>query len=183
VFGRRAGLAAAERAKGGGAPPAAIDSAQIEAAEREALAPFERKNGESPYEVHADLQQIMQKLVGIYRTEQDLDTALQSIGRLRDRAQRLSISGSRMFNPGWHLCADLKSMLTIAEAVTRSAIARPESRGAHSRLDFPSFDDQWGKQNNIISRSENEMTLKQCPTRELPADLQALLADEKGTGA
>ncbi|HEY8670771.1 MAG TPA: FAD-dependent oxidoreductase, partial [Terriglobales bacterium] len=80
VFGRRAGLAAAERAKGGGSPPATIDSAQIEAAEREALAPFERQNGESPYEVHADLQQIMQKLVGIFRTEQDLDTALKNIG-------------------------------------------------------------------------------------------------------
>jgi succinate dehydrogenase / fumarate reductase flavoprotein subunit len=153
VFGRRAGLAAAQRAKGGGAPPAAIDSAQIEAAEREALAPFERQNGESPYEVHADLQQIMQKLVGIYRTEQDLDAALKNIGQLRERAQRLSISGSRMFNPGWHLCADLKSMLTVSEAVTRSAIARRESRGAHSRLDYPNFDDQWGKQNNIISRS------------------------------
>jgi succinate dehydrogenase / fumarate reductase flavoprotein subunit len=183
VFGRRAGLAAAQRAKGGGAPPAAIDSAQIEAAEREALAPFERQNGESPYEVHADLQQIMQKLVGIYRTEQDLDAALKNIGQLRERAQRLSISGSRMFNPGWHLCADLKSMLTVSEAVTRSAIARRESRGAHSRLDYPNFDDQWGKQNNIISRSENEMTLQQRPTRELPADLQALLADEKATGA
>jgi succinate dehydrogenase / fumarate reductase flavoprotein subunit len=88
-----------------------------------------------------------------------------------------------MFNPGWHLCADLKSMLTVSEAVTRSAIARRESRGAHSRLDYPNFDDQWGKQNNIISRSENEMTLQQRPTRELPADLQALLADEKATGA
>jgi succinate dehydrogenase / fumarate reductase flavoprotein subunit len=183
VFGRRAGLAAAQRAKGGGAPPAAIDSAQIEAAEREALAPFERQNGESPYEVHADLQQIMQKLVGIYRTEQDLDAALKNIGQLRERAQRLSISGSRMFNPGWHLCADLKSMLTVSEAVTRSAIARRESRGAHSRLDYPNFDDQWGKQNNIISRGENAMTLEQRPTRELPADLQALLADEKATGA
>ena len=182
VFGRRAGLAAAERAKGIDTPSPALDSAQIEAAERAALAPFERQDGESPYEVHADLQQIMQKLVGIFRTERDMETALASIGQLNERAQRLSISGSRMFNPGWHLCADLKSMLTVSEAVTRSAIARRESRGAHSRLDYPNFDQQWGKQNNIISRRGNEMTLRQRPTRELPADLQALLAEEKATG-
>jgi len=93
------------------------------------------------------------------------------------------MSGTRMFNPGWHLCADLKSMLTVVEAVTRSALARKESRGAHSRIDFPKYDPAWGKQNNIISRRQNEMNLEQRSTRELPADLQALLEDEKGAGA
>jgi len=181
VFGRRAGLAAAEHAKGQSAP--AIDSGQVEEAAREMLAPFERQTGESPYEVHADLQQIMQILVGIYRTEEDLKSAMEGLARLKERAQQLSINGSRMFNPGWHLCADLKSMLTVSEAVTRSALARKESRGAHSRLDYPDYDPTWGKQNNIISRSDGETALQQRPTRELPTELQALLADEKGAGA
>ncbi len=181
VFGRRAGLAAAEHAKGQSAP--AIDSGQVEEAAREMLAPFERQTGESPYEVHADLQQIMQILVGIYRTEEDLKSAMEGLARLKERAQQLSINGSRMFNPGWHLCADLKSMLTVSEAVTRSALARKESRGAHSRLDYPDYDPTWGKQNNIISRSDGEMALQQRPTRELTTELQALLADEKGAGA
>jgi succinate dehydrogenase / fumarate reductase flavoprotein subunit len=88
-----------------------------------------------------------------------------------------------MFNPGWHLCAELNSMLTVSEAVTRCALARRESRGAHSRLDYPNLDPVWGKQNNIISRRETEMSLQQRPTPELHADLQALLADEKGAGA
>src|SRR5438105_4964266 len=147
------------------------------------LAPFERKTDENPYSIHADLQQSMQTLVGIFRTEQDLQSALEQIAKFRERAQRVSMSGSRMFNPGWHLCADLKSMLTVSEAVTRSALARKESRGAHSRLDFPEYDATWGKQNNIISLRGNEMDLQQRPTKELPADLQALLAEEKGAGA
>jgi len=181
VFGRRAGLAAAEHAKRQSAP--AIDSAQVEEAAREMLAPFERQTGESPYEVHADLQQIMQVLVGIYRTEEDLKSAMEGLSRLKERVQKLSMNGSRMFNPGWHLCADLKSMLTVSEAVTRSALARKESRGAHSRLDFPDYDAIWGKQNNVISLRGNEMDLQQRPTKELPADLQALLTEEKGAGA
>jgi succinate dehydrogenase / fumarate reductase flavoprotein subunit len=181
VFGRRAGLAAAEHAKKQSAP--AIDSSQVEEAARAMLAPFERQTRESPYEVHADLQQIMQILVGIYRTEEDLKSAMEGLARLKERAKQLSISGSRMFNPGWHLCADLKSMLTVSEAVTRSALARRESRGAHSRLDYPDYDPIWGKQNNIISRRDGEMVLQQRPTRELPVDLQALIADEKGAGA
>ena len=135
VFGRRAGVAAAAHAKNQSA--ASVDPTQIDAAEREALAPFERSTKENPYMLHADLQQTMQSLVGIFRTEQDLQSALGKIAELKERAQRLSITGSRMFNPGWHLCADLKSMLTVSEAVTRCALARKESRGAHSRLDYP----------------------------------------------
>jgi succinate dehydrogenase / fumarate reductase, flavoprotein subunit len=181
VFGRRAGVAAAEHAKKQSAAP--VNPAQIDAAEREALAPFERSTNENPYMLHADLQQTMQSLVGIFRTEQDLQSALGKIAELKERAQNLSISGSRMFNPGWHLCADLKSMLTVSEAVTRSALARKESRGAHSRLDFPKFDPVWGKQNNIISRTEREMSLQQRPTPEMPQDLQKLVEGEKGAGA
>lgn len=181
VFGRRAGLGAVEFAKRQSSP--VLDSAQIGDAEREVLAPFERQTAEGPYAVHADLQQIMQILVGIYRTEEDLNSAMEGLARLKERVKQLSISGSRMFNPGWHLCADLKSMLTVAEAVTRSALARKESRGAHSRIDYPNLDASWGKQNNLISRRGAEMVLEQRPTREMPVDLQALLADEKGAGA
>jgi succinate dehydrogenase / fumarate reductase, flavoprotein subunit len=181
VFGRRAGLAAAEHAKK--QDPASVDPAQIEVAEREALAPFGRNSNENPYMLHADLQKTMQSLVGIFRTEEDLKSALEKIGQLKLRAENLSITGSRMFNPGWHLCADLNSLLTVSEAVTRSAIARKESRGAHSRIDFPNYDMTWGKQNNIISRRGDEMLLQQRPTLGMPQDLQALVADEKGAGA
>src|SRR5438309_7924918 len=181
VFGRRAGLGAVEFAKQQAVP--AVDSTQIEEAERAMLAPFERNTDENPYSVHSDLQQIMQILVGIYRTEEDMNSAMAWLARLKERVQRLSINGSRMFNPGWHLCADLKSMLTVSEAVTRSALARKESRGAHSRIDYPNLDAAWGKQNNIISLHGDQMNLEQRPTRELLADLQALLADEKGAGA
>ena len=181
VFGRRAGLAAAQHAKG--TTSLAADPGQIEDAGREILAPFERKDGESPYALHGDLQDTMQKLVGIFRTEEDLQQAMSKLEELKQRSQRVSMSGSRMFNPGWHLCADLKSMLTVSEAVTRCALARRESRGAHSRLDCPNLDPVWGKQNNIISSRETKMSLQQRPTPELPTDLQALLADEKGAGA
>lgn len=181
VFGRRAGFAAAEYAKKQSA--SAVDPAEIDAAEREALAPFERNTQENPYALHADLQKTMQSLVGIFRTAEDLNSALEKIAQLKERAKSLSIIGSRMFNPGWHLCADLKSLLTVSEAVARCAVARKESRGAHSRIDFPNYDATWGKQNNIISHRGDEMVLQQRPTPEMPEELRALVADEKGAGA
>ncbi|HKW87791.1 MAG TPA: FAD-binding protein [Candidatus Acidoferrales bacterium] len=177
VFGRRAGLAAAEHAKKSAAPK--IDSAQIESAAREMLAPFERASGEGPYEIHRELQEALQKLVGIFRNEADLKEALAGIGKFRERAARVRVEGSRMFNPGWHLARDLVSMLTVAEAVTRSAIARKESRGAHSRIDFPNYDPEWQKKNNIIVREASGMALRQRPVPEMPADLQQLLAEDK----
>jgi succinate dehydrogenase / fumarate reductase, flavoprotein subunit len=181
VFGRRAGLAAAEYSRKQDA--ATIDPDQINAAEREALVPFERNTNENPYMLHADLQETMQSLVGIFRTEEDLQSALGKLAVLKERLKNLSIPGSRMFNPGWHLCADMKSMLTVSEAVTRSALARKESRGAHSRIDFPKYDPVWGKQNNIISVRSGEMNLQPRPTPEVPAELQKLVDGEKGAGA
>jgi succinate dehydrogenase flavoprotein subunit len=176
VFGRRAGKAAAEYAKS--AAGSALDSAQLEAAEREMLAPFEH-NGEYPYEIHRDLQETMQSLVGIFRNEEDLRNALEHLEQLKSRVNQVRIDGSRMFNPGWHLTRDLKSMLLISEAVTRSALARQESRGAHSRIDYPKLDDAWGKMNNIISEQGGTMALRQEAVREMPADLQKLLAETK----
>lgn len=176
VFGRRAGKAAAEYAKS--APGGAIDSSQLEAAEREMLAPFEHK-GEYPYEIHRDLQETMQSLVGIFRNDEDLRKALGSLEEFKSRLAQVRIDGSRMFNPGWHLTRDLRSMLLISEAVTRSALARQESRGAHSRIDYPKLDDGWGKKNNIISNQGGTMNLRQEPVREMPEELQKLLAEAK----
>jgi len=177
VFGRRAGLAAAQCAKK--VSPVAIDSVQVEAAEREMLAPFQNGNGESPYAIHRDLQDTMQKLVGIFRTEGDLLQALDELQKLRERAKRIHVQGSRLFNPGWHLAYDLISMLTISEAVTRSALARRESRGAHSRIDYPSLDNTWGQQNNIVCSRNGVMELRQEPVPAMPEELQKILAEDK----
>ncbi len=178
VFGHRAGLAAAEHAlKAIQVTP--IDSGQVEDAARESLAPFERNDGENPYTVHRDLQETMQNLVGIYRNKEDLIRALEELEKLKDRAKHVSVEGSRLFNPGWHLARDLEAMLTVSEAVTRSAIARQESRGAHSRIDYPGLDAVWGTKNNVIVREGDRMTLRQSPVPEMPGDLKQLLADEK----
>jgi succinate dehydrogenase / fumarate reductase flavoprotein subunit len=177
VFGRRAGLAAVDHAGNTGAT--AIDSTQVEAAERELLAPFERPGGESPYAVHRDLQETMQDLVGIFRNEADLKRALTKLEELRVRAEGVSVEGSRLYNPGWHLARDQQSMLVISEAVARSALARAESRGAHSRIDFPNLDAAWGTKNNITVREGAEMKLRQLPVPPVPADLASILAEEK----
>jgi succinate dehydrogenase / fumarate reductase flavoprotein subunit len=181
VFGRRAGLAAAQHAKS--TPYAAVDQQQIAEAEREMLAPFDRSPGENPYSVHRDLQEVMQNLVGIFRTEEDMTKALNELEKLKARAAQVRVEGSRMFNPGWHLARDLKSMLTVSEAVTRSALARKESRGAHSRIDFPNYDEQWGRQNNVTSREGGAMRLRQVPVKDVPEDLKQILAEEATLGA
>jgi succinate dehydrogenase / fumarate reductase, flavoprotein subunit len=181
VFGRRAGLAAVQHARNASAP--AFDSTQIEAAERELLAPFERSGGESPYAVHRDLQEAMQNLVGIFRNESDLKKALADLEKFRARANRVSIEGSRLYNPGWHLARDLHSMLIVSEAVARSALARTESRGAHSRFDFPNLDAPWGTKNNIIARDGAEMKLRQSPVPPVPEELKGLLAEVKADSA
>jgi succinate dehydrogenase / fumarate reductase flavoprotein subunit len=176
VFGRRAGIAAAENAKQAG--PAAIDEQQIDEAEREMLAPFERDAGDSPYDIHRDLQETMQNYVGIFRNEDDLGKGLSEIQGLKQRAAMVRVQGSRLFNPGWHLARDLKSMLTVSEAVALSALERKESRGAHSRIDYPNYDDAWGKRNNIIQRDEDRMELKQRPTAEMPLELKQILGEK-----
>jgi succinate dehydrogenase / fumarate reductase flavoprotein subunit len=121
----------------------------------------------------------MQKLVGIFRTEEDLKQALVELEKLTARAAKVRVEGSRMFNPGWHLTKDLQAMLRVTEAVTRSALARKESRGAHSRIDFPDYDPVWEKQNNVTQRAGEAMQLRQDPVKEMPAELKQLLADEE----
>jgi succinate dehydrogenase / fumarate reductase flavoprotein subunit len=177
VFGRRAGVAAAEHANK--VQTTSVNSTQIENAARDLLVPFERPTGENPYTMHRELQDVMQNLVGIYRTREDLTRALAELEKLKDRNSRVSVEGSRMFNPGWHLAQDLTSMLTISEAVTRSALAREESRGAHSRIDHSGLDATWGTKNNVIAREGAAMTLRQSPVPQLPSELKELVADEK----
>jgi len=129
--------------------------------------------------VHRDLQDVMQNLVGIFRNREDLTRALEELEKLKVRAGRLSVEGSRMFNPGWHLAQDLKSMLIVSEAVTRSALAREESRGAHSRIDYPDLDATWGTKNNVIDRDGSAMRLRQTAVAEMPGELKQLVADEQ----
>jgi len=177
VFGRRAGLAAAEHAKKAETPN--IDEAQIDEATREMLEPFERSDGDSPYDLHRDLQETMQNCVGIFRSEEDLKRGLSEIQGLKDRAAKVHVDGSRLFNPGWHLARDLKSMLAVSEAVALSALERKESRGAHSRIDFPQYDEQWSKLNNIISRDGEAMRLNHAPIAEMPPHLREILEEKK----
>lgn len=173
VFGRRAGLAAAEHAKQSAAVD--IDAQQVLEATREVLAPFERSDGDSPYQIHRDLEETMQNYVGIFRNEDDLKKGLGELQRLNERAAHVKVEGSRLFNPGWHLARDLKSMLTVSEAVALSAQARKESRGAHSRIDHPNYDELWARQHNIVVREGDEMKLKQLPVLEMPSELREIV--------
>jgi succinate dehydrogenase / fumarate reductase flavoprotein subunit len=175
VFGRRAGLAAAAHANraAAGSPGAA----QVEEAAREMLVFFERPEGESPYAIHRDLEATMHDLVGIFRNEEDLGRGLEKLRELEERTAGVRVEGSRLFNPGWHLARDLKSMLTVSEAVARSALARKESRGAHSRTDFPKTDPEWGRRNIVVARTDDGMRLSDRPLPEPPAELKALLRE------
>jgi succinate dehydrogenase / fumarate reductase flavoprotein subunit len=173
VFGRRAGLSAAEHARQVSRP--VVDEAQVDDATREMLAPFERSDGDSPYDLHRDLQETMQNYVGIFRSEEDLKRGLDELQKLKQRAAGVHVDGSRLFNPGWHLARDLKAMLTVSEAVALSALERKESRGAHSRIDYPDYDEQWSKLNNIISRGGDAMRLSQAPIAEMPPDLKQII--------
>jgi len=124
----------------------------VEAETRALLEPFERTSGENPYEVHRALQDVMDRLVGIFRVEADLQSAIEQLRKLEARAEKVRVEGTRMFNPGWHLARDLKNMLIVSEAIARSALLRKESRGAHSRLDFPSQDASFSQVNHCVTR-------------------------------
>jgi succinate dehydrogenase / fumarate reductase flavoprotein subunit len=146
VFGRRAGQAAAEHAKKAAAP--SIDPSQVEEAERAMLAPFEQKAGDSPYAIHTDLQEAMQNMVGIYRNEEDLRRALDELEKLKARVSRVRVEGSRLFNPGWHLAADLKSMLTVTEAA--SIIPSLIPRGVEKTTSSRSKEQQWRSAKSLL---------------------------------
>jgi succinate dehydrogenase / fumarate reductase flavoprotein subunit len=177
VFGKRAGEFAAARAKESSEWPR-IDEGEIDRRVKEALVPLERPSGENPYALQQELQQLMQRNVGIVRSEADLNEALVRLSELRRRAADVRCSGNIQFNPGWHLALDLANMLDISEAVVRAALARQESRGAHTREDFPDASPDWGKSNLIVRQTEAGIEVQRKPLDPLPADLAALI---KGT--
>jgi len=177
VFGRRAGLYAAEYAKSF-AGAVSVNGDQLDQYARDLLAPFETNGKENPYTIHSDLQQCMQELVGIIRVESELNQALEIIQRLRQRSQQVKVEGNRQYNPGWHLALDLHSLLTFAEAATLAAIERKESRGGHTRDDYPNTDAKFAKVNVVIRTRNGQMTLAQEPLPEMPGELKALLEEK-----
>ena len=132
-----------------------VSDEMIAAAETEALAPFTTEGGENPYTIHAELQQSMNDLVGIIRTEAEVRQALERLQAFKDRVQNISVQGGRAFNPGWHLALDLKNMLLVSECVALAALEREESRGGHTREDFPGMNAEWRKL-NIVCRAEGD---------------------------
>ena len=176
VFGKRAGEYAASHAAGRD-EFADVDQQDVEQQAETMLAPFHRETGDNPFELHEDLRTMMQHKVGIVRTQDDLNSALDDIVTLRERAATVRIGGNIGFNPGWHLALDLDNMLDISEAVTKSALMREESRGAHTREDFPESDDQtWGKQNLITSQDEDgNLQVRVEPLPEMPDELKELI--------
>ena len=161
------------------APPPKVDDAEVDRLSAEALEPFNRSQGENPYSLQYELQDTMQhNLVGIIRVKAELEEAIEKLGRLRERAQNVSVEGHRQFNPGWHLALDLDSLLTVSEAVARCALLREESRGGHTRDDFPATSTYWAKINNTVHRSgEGETSITQEPLPEMPDDLKALFEE------
>jgi succinate dehydrogenase / fumarate reductase flavoprotein subunit len=179
VFGRRAGAHAARYAKEH--PAAPVDESQIEEETRLALAPFERgAQGENPYQIEHELQDNMQDLVGIVRHEPEMQRALELIRQLEARRQRVGVGGNREFNPGWHTALDLRNMLTVAEAITRAALERRESRGAHFREDYPDKDPEAGRFNVTVRRgADGGMRIERRPLPPLRPDLQQIIEEMK----
>jgi succinate dehydrogenase / fumarate reductase flavoprotein subunit len=177
VFGKRAGEHAAGFAKQNEA--ANVDSEQIAATARRALEPFEH-SGENPFQIQHDLQDLMQDLVGIVRREEEMQRALAGLHELEQRAGRVAVAGNREYNGGWHTALDLQNLLTVSEVITRAAIERKESRGAQFREDYPSKNDEEGRFTIAVRRAESgEMQVTREPLREMPAELQQVIAEMK----
>ncbi len=174
VFGKRAGEGAAAFAKAHSLPTH-FDEAQIEEEIEVLLVPLESKNGENPYHIHKELQEVMQTKCMIAKTEQGLLECLETILTLQRRAENIAINGDRYFNPGWHAARDIRFMLKTSEVITRCALERKESRGAQWRLDFPAKDDEYWGRNNLISKKNGEqVSIEAQPLEEMPERLKAL---------
>jgi succinate dehydrogenase / fumarate reductase flavoprotein subunit len=181
VFGKRAGEHAAAFAKQNGA--ASVDAAQVEAAAKRAVAPFERSTagGENPFQVQAALQDTMQDLAGIVRNEDDLGRALAAVQALKARSEQVGVWGNREYNPGWHTALDLPNLMTVSEAVVRSALDRRESRGGHFREDYPEKDPEAAKYNIAVRKAEDgSMAMEHVPIPPLPPELQAIVQEMAG---
>jgi succinate dehydrogenase / fumarate reductase flavoprotein subunit len=183
VFGKRAGEYAAKYAKE--TSLGQLDQGQIEQTTSEALAPFERASdagagGTGPFQIQSDLQELMQDFVGIVRKESEMLKALEGLQKLWTRARSAGVSGNREYNPGWHTALDLKNLLTVSEAITRSAVERKESRGGHFRDDFPEKDPEYAKFNVVTSRGpDGRMRIRREPVKEMPQELKAVIEEMK----
>ena len=182
VFGKRAGEYAARFAQENSAGEISRDHTARVA--RTALEPFDRgadtDGGENPFAIQQDLQKMMQDQVGIVRNEDDMQAALEGIGRLRERAERVAVSGNREYNPGWHTALDLRNLLTYSEAIARAALARKESRGAHTRLDYPDKDEKLGKLSVVIRKSsDGDIEVSSEPIPDIPEGLQRIIDARK----
>jgi len=178
VFGKRAGEYAARYAKENSL--GAINADEVALAEKQALAAFARDGAEGPYAVQYGLQDMMQDLVGIVRQEKEMLQALERIEQLKARAQRVGVSGNREYNPGWHTAIDLNNLLTVSEMVTRAALERKESRGAHFRDDYPAKDDKFGSFNIVIRKGAGgEPQIMREPIPEMPAELKQIIEEMK----
>jgi len=179
VFGKRAGEFAAKFAKENGA--GLVDEAQVRQTANAALEPFDRgPQGENPYQIQYELQDKMQELVGIVRTESEMRQALEVVAGLQTRAVRAGIGGHRQYNNGWHTAMDLENLLTVSEAITRAAILRRESRGAQFREDYPAKDADWGKHNIIVKKGgAGEMVVEKRPALPVRDDLQQIIGEMK----
>ncbi len=183
VFGQRAGEYAAKFAKENAAGQ--INDAQVEAAQREALEPFDRGaqaggSADGPYQVQHDLQNMMQELVGIVRLENEMTRALEGISKLKERASKVAVYGHREYNPGWHTAIDLKHLLTVSEAITIAALDRKESRGGHFRDDFPEKDPAAAKYNAVLSKApDGSMKLRREPIPPMPEELKQVIEEMK----
>jgi succinate dehydrogenase / fumarate reductase flavoprotein subunit len=181
VFGRRAGeAAAAYTAEVAGSPPA-VDEGDVKRAQQSALAPFDPQQGasENPYTIQQDLQETMNELVGIIRTAEELEKSLAELGRLKARVGEMLVEGNRQYNPGWHLALDLRNMLLVSECIAKAALARRESRGGHTRDDFPGPDDTWGAKNLVVTLGDDgaSVELAEKPLPEMPDELKQLFQD------
>jgi succinate dehydrogenase / fumarate reductase flavoprotein subunit len=179
VFGKRAGQYAAEFAKKNGA--ASIDVAQINAARDSALVPFEKgPAGQNPYQIQYELQEFMQDLVGIVRTESEMQEALSRLGILKEKAKDVGIANHRQYNNGWHTAIDLANMLEVSETITRAALMRRESRGAQFREDYPDKDAEWGRHNIVVTRgTDGAMVIEKRPVQALPSELKNVIEEMK----
>jgi succinate dehydrogenase / fumarate reductase flavoprotein subunit len=177
VFGQRTGAGAAAHAATQ-TEDSYLDPVAVQAGAAELAAPLEPGPGEDPYRLHEELQALMQSLVGIFRTEQDLDEAIVRLGELRSRWPSIRIAGGRAYNPGWGLVYELRNMLIVSEAIARSAKQRRESRGAHSRIDYPEADETWAKLNSVVRLEGDAMGIGTTPLPAMPDELRQLIAKE-----
>jgi succinate dehydrogenase / fumarate reductase, flavoprotein subunit len=178
VFGKRAGEYAAGFAREN--TRATIDDRALDASRKEALAPYDGGRNENPYTIQHELQDSMQRLVGIVRTESEMQEALTVLEALKRRAASVAVHGTREYNPGWHTALDLRHLLTVSEAIARCAIERKESRGGHFREDYPEKAAEFGKINITVRRAEDgTMQLRRIPIPEMPAELKQVIEEQK----